>query len=48
MKELLEKISRPQKVLEEMKKYYVPMLGYQSIHDKYDPAHEIVIQIAYT
>ena len=50
MKEFFEKkISRPQKVLEEMKKYYILiLLGYQSIHDKYVPAHEIFILIVYT
>ena len=43
-----KKISRPL-VLEEMKKYYVfKLLVYQSIHDKYEPAHEIFILIAYT
>ena len=42
-----KKISRPQKNLEEMKKYYVlTLLGYQSIHEKYEP--EIFILIAYT
>ena len=36
-------------MLEEMKKYYVLiLLGYQSIHDKFEPAHEIFILIAYT
>ena len=34
IKEFFEKIIRPQKVLEEMKKYYILiLLGYQSIHD---------------
>ena len=32
-----------------MKKYYeLILLGYQSIHDKYEPVHEIFILIAYT
>ena len=36
-------------MLEEMKKYYVLiLLGYQSIHDKFEPAHEVFILIAYT
>ena len=48
MKVFSKKISRPQKVLE-MIKYYIPkLLGYQSIHDKYEPAQEIFILIAYT
>ena len=38
IEEFLEKISRPQPVLEEMKNYYVLiLLGYQSIHDKFEP-----------
>ena len=49
IEEFLEKNQQATKVLEEMKKYYVLiLLGYQSIHDKFEPAHEIFILIAYT
>ena len=48
-KNFSKKISRPQKGVQRRRKYYILiLLGYQSIHDKYEPAHEIFILIAYT
>ena len=50
MEEFFEKKSADHKrCSEEMKKYYVLiLLGYQSIYEKYEPASEIFILIAYT
>ena len=44
MKEFFEKnYQQITKMLEEMKKYYtLIVLGYQSIIDKYEPAHESI------
>ena len=49
MKEFFEKNQQTTKSVRGEEKYYILMLfGYQSIHDKYEPAHEIFILIAYT
>ena len=51
MKELFEKNQQTTKNVRGEEKYYILMLfGYQSIHGKYEPAHEIfiLIVIAYT